>query len=357
MKRFCKFFMLLSLFSCLGLSSCNDNTDNSNKINFLTGSFDDKYNLGGFEDINQTQLNNLREGNADFIIYAHTLGCSTCASVEKKLEHYIDNYGLTIYRIVYSELDSTDPLRLASKTAPIIGFYKEGKKLDIIPYSSNSDKFDSQSAFNKMFEEYVSLPSCFYITPEALDTKIKNKESFVVHFTRSTCPDCSYLNTHFLDEYMSKNKNKKFYIMECDVIGRRYYVDNDSSTPQVDSVKWQEFKDKYQLSSTTSHEFGYGLGVVPTFQYYKNGVLSASDVYVNDTFSEELISGIEQEGNTVKYKFTVTQSFFEELVNKTFEFETIYHEDSIKSLKSQFKKDCVTSVHDTKLTEFLNKYC
>ena len=356
MKTIHKVLMLLPLFGCLGLSSCNDDVNNSKKINFATGSFDEKFNAGHFEDINQTQLNNLREANVDFIIYAETRGCLTCADVEQKLKHYIDDYGLTIYRIVYGSLDSTDPLKLSSKTAPILGFYKEGKKLDIIPYSSNTKSFETQEAFNKMFEKYVDLPSYFYITPEELDDKLKSKKSFVVHFTRSTCPDCSYLNSHFLDEYMLKNKDKTFYIIECDIAGRRYSIDSDPSNPQVDSQKWQEFKDKYQLSTNTSSEFGYDLGVVPTFQYYENGTLKASDVYVNESFSEEIISGTQEEGNNIKYKFTVTQSFFEELVGKSFEFETIYHEGSINSLKSQFKKDCVSSVHNTKLKNFLDLY-
>lgn len=356
MKKIHKILMILPLFACIGLSSCGDNTDDSHKINFVTGSFDEQYNVGHFEDINQTKLDNLREGKADFVIFVETKGCSTCATVETKLKHYIDDYGLTIYRITYSSLDSTDPLKLSSKTAPIMGFYKEGKKLDIIPYSSNEDKFETQEAFNKMFEKYVILPSYFYISPEMLDNKLKNKESFVVHFTRSTCPDCSYLNTHFLDNYMRENKDKTFYIIECDIAGRRYSLDSDPSNPQVDSTLWQGFKDKYQLSKTTSPEFGYDLGVVPTLQYYKDGVLSASDVYVNESFSEELISGVEEEGNTVKYKFTVTASFFEELINQSFEFETVYHKDSIMSLKSQFKKECVTSVHDAKLKEFLTLY-
>ncbi|MCH5171924.1 MAG: hypothetical protein J1F31_03735 [Erysipelotrichales bacterium] len=356
MKPIHKLLMLLPLFACLGLSSCNDKEDNSKKINFTTGSFDEQFNVGHFEDINQTQLNNLREGNADFIIYAETRGCLTCADVEKKLEHYIDDYGLTIYRIVYGSLDSTDPLKLSSKTAPILGFYKEGKKLGIVPYSSNEKSFETQEAFNKMFEKYVALPSYFYIAPEELDEKLKRKESLVVYFTRSTCSDCGYLSSHFLDDYMLENKNKTFYIIECDVTGRRYSLDSDPSNPQVDSTQWQEFKNKYQLSTTTSPEFGYDLGVVPTFQYYEKGVLKASDVYVNDSFKEELISGIEEDGNTVKYKFTVTQSFFEELIGKSFEFETIYHKDSINSLKNQFKKDCVSNVHDTKLKNFLNQY-
>ena len=356
MKKIHKFLIFLSLFACAGLSSCGGQNNQSNKINFLTGSFDEKFNAGHFEDINQTQLNNLRDANADFIVYVHTLGCTTCASVEKKIKHYIDDYGLTIYRITYSGLDSTDPLKLSSSTTPILGFYKDGKKLDILPYSDNVKSFETQESLNKMFEKYVSLPSYFYISPETLDQKIENEDSFVVLYTRSTCPDCSYLNTHFLNDYMSKNKDKTFYLMECDVNGRRYSLDSDPAYPTVDAEQWQAFKDKYQLSERTSSAFGYDLGVVPTFQYYKNGILTASDVYVKDEFSEELISGSEEEGSNVTYRFTVTKSFFEELEGQSFDFTTIYHQDSISMLKGQFKKDCVSSVHDTKLNEFLNEY-
>ncbi len=354
LKKIIKLLTAVFLLSCFNLTSCRN--DEVNKINILTGSFDTEFNAGHFENITTTQLDNLREAGKDFVVYVYTPGCLTCAEVDKKLEYYINNYGLTIYRIAYSALSSLDQLKMASSTAPILGFYKAGIKLEIVPYSKNEKHFDSQDSFNAMFEKYVLLPNYFFISPELLDTKIKNKETFVTLFTRSTCPDCSYLNTHFLNDYMARNKNKTFFLVECDIKGRRYSLDSTPENPQVDTTLWQNFKDKYQLSNTTSSEFGYDLGVVPTFQYYKDGILSGSDVYVNESFQEELISGHEENGQGVRYKFIVTQSFFDELVNTSYEFQTTYQEDTIQAQKNQFKKDCVIEVHDKKLSEFLNKY-
>lgn len=355
MKKSLKLLGLCSLFLSLGITSCG----NSDKVNYLVSDYDN----AGFVDITQEKLDTLRSEKNDFVIFVHTQGCLTCAEVEGRLKHYIDDYGLMLYRITYKSLNSDDELKKSSSTAPIIGFYKEGKSLKIAPYSKNQEHFESQETFNKFFETYVTLPSFYYISPEMLDKKISDKENFVVLFTRSTCSDCGYLFSHMLDKYMEENHDKlSFYLLECDKDGIRNY---DEAGNLTNAEEWQAFKDKYQLSASTSSEYGYSGGVVPTFQYYKDGLLCGSDVYVNDSFKQEIVSGEETTGQTVKYKFTVTESFFFELVGQSFEYETTYYAKdyeggtdylAMRNKISLAKKDFVSTVHDAKLKEFLNKY-
>ncbi len=328
---------LLFAFLVLGLCSCNSS---DNKINFKTGDLTQKEFI---ELKDQASLDLLRDSKQDFIVYAHTPGCLTCVKVvEPKLQNYIDNYGLTIYKIVFQRLDKNDPMRLKG-SAPTIGFYKEGKALDILSYTED---FDDEAKFKKKFEEYVKLPSVYYISPSMLDDKILKKESFVVLFTRTSCPDCNYLFTNFLDDYINKN-DKTFYIIECDVEGIRL-----NENMEFDATMWQDFKDRYGLSSTS--KYGYLTGVVPTFQYYQDGMLSDSDIYVNDEYEYRHVSSESVDGKEYRtYEVTITASPLESLIGQKYSYSCF--EIDNRDLNN-FVRNQVTSEHNKALTEFLGKY-
>ena len=117
MKHFAKLFFIPFL---LTITACN-NTSNENKIDILTG---DLTSNSFVELKSQDALDTLRETKQDFIVYAYVQGCSSCANFEIKLSQYIEDYGLTIYKINYtSVLSDSDPLKLAKGAAPAIGFY------------------------------------------------------------------------------------------------------------------------------------------------------------------------------------------------------------------------------------------
>lgn len=330
---------LLFAFLVLGLCSCNSN---DNKINFKTGDLTQKEFI---ELKDQESLDLLRDSKQDFIVYAHTPGCLTCVKVvEPKLQNYIDNYGLTIYKIVFQRLDKNDPMRLKG-SAPTIGLYKEGKALDILSYNED---FDDEAKFKKKFEEYVKLPSVYYISPSMLDAKILNKEKFVVLFTRTSCPDCNYLFTNFLDEYINKN-DKTFFIIECDVEGIRL-----NENLEFDETMWQAFKDKYGLSSSTS-KYGYLTGVVPTFQYYQDGVLSDSDIYVNESYEYKHAYSRSENGKEIRtYEVTITASPLKNLVGQKYSY-SCEGEINVVDLNN-FVRNQVVEEHNTALTNFLSKY-
>ena len=353
MKRLKMFLLLIPLLFIIG--ACDNNTSNNTsnsgsnndtkeKVNLITGDLrtNDFINL-----TSQESLDTLRDNKDDFIVYAYVQGCSTCATFQSKLKQYVSDYGVRIYSIDYTNtLANNDPIKLTGK-APAIGFYKNGKKLNITAYNSNTrDNFIEDKSFNEMMDKYVSLPNALYITPERLDIKKNAQETMTVLFTRSSCPDCSSLFDDFFYDYLSTHKSKKIYMIECDEKGIRY-----DENGEYDSTQWQEFKDKYQLSKKGSEKYGYETGVVPTFQYFKEGVLSDSDIYVNDSYESELIEG------TKKYKITITNSFLSELISKEFVFDATNVSD--KDLNSKMYlavKDFVKEAHIKALTKFLNKH-
>lgn len=347
MKTKSKIATIFSLLGILLLGGCNNTKDD--KINYLTG---DLTNTSVIELSNSDTLEAMRENGSSFVVIASIDGCLTCEEkVFPRFKYYIENYGLPIYRIGFNKLSDTDPLAILRSDGPVLGIYKEGKKLLISAYQKNKSVYETQESFNAFFEKYVTLPSVFYISKDQLDDKIRNQKTFVILYDRNTCPDCSYLHEHFLNQYIKDNKDKTFYIIDCDVKGIRYDKNGD-----YDQEQWINFKEDHLLNKTDTNPYGYSGGVVPTFQYYLNGVLSASDVYVNESFNEELISGTEENGQKVTYKFTITESFIEELINTSYTFETTYNEDTIKTQKSEFKKECVSEVHENKVKDFLDTY-
>ena len=337
MKHFAKLFFITFL---LTITACN-NTSNENKIDILTG---DLTSNSFVELKSQDALDTLRETKQDFIVYAYVQGCSSCANFEIKLSQYIEDYGLTIYKINYtSVLSDSDPLKLAKGAAPAIGFYKEGKKLYIAGYNSDTrEQFVEQSKFDEMMKKHVNLPSAFYISPNSLDTKKSTKQSFTVLFTRSSCGDCGFLFNEYLNNYLKSNKQKTLYLIECDKEGIRL-----DSSGNVNSEQWQEFKDKYQLSYTGSNEYGYETGVVPTFQYYKNGILSDSNIYVNEEF--EYIASEE--------KILIVKSPLQELVNVKINYKaTSTNESDIQREIYEYGRNYVKDAHNKSLSNFLSAH-
>ena len=352
MKRLKNFLLFIPLL--ITISACDNsnsgstsgsNNDTNNKVNFITG---DLTTNSLIELKSQEQLDTLRDNEYDFIVYAYVQGCSTCISFETKLQKYIENYGVTIYKINYtSTLSDTDPIKLAKGAAPAIGFYKGGKKLYISAYNSSTrDQFTNDDSFNNMMNKYVSLPNALFIEPLDLDIKKNMKETMTVLFTRSSCGDCNFLFDDFFNEYLATHKSKKIYMIECDKKGIRY-----DENGEFNSMQWQEFKDKYQLSKKSSEKYGYETGVVPTFQYFKEGILSDSDIYVNDSYESKLIEG------TKKYKITITNSFLADLIGKTFEFDaTNISDEDLDKVIYIAVRDFVKETHIKALTNFLNKY-
>ena len=344
MKRLKKFLLFIPLL--ITVSACDNsssgstssstsgsNNDSNNKVNFITG---DLTTNSLVELTSQEQLDTLRENEYDFIVYAYVQGCSTCRSFETKLQSYIKNYGVTIYKINYTTtLSDTDPIKLAKGAAPAIGFYKGGKKLYISAYNSSTrEQFTNDDSFNDMMNKYVSFPNALFIEPFDLDVKKNMKETMIVLFTRSSCGDCNSLFDDFFNEYLATHKDKRIYMIECDKKGIRY-----DENGEFDSEQWQNFKDKYQLSKKGSEE------------YFKDGILNDSDVYVNDSYESKLIEG------TKKYKVTITNSFLADLIGKTFEFDAPnVSDENLNETIYIAVRNFVKEAHIKALTEFLNKY-
>ena len=291
MKKFlsficCFLFMLLLISGC----SCNKDED------------DNKANLG-FGDMNATtyrELNSLaafesKVKNGDsFVLFIYMNGCGHCKNFKPILDHVIDERNLIVYGIEISHVYGYKGLE-SIKGTPYMVVYKDGEVLAI---AEDNKYYKNYEGLESFFDEYTYKPIAYYITLDQLREKKANNENFIVYFSRSGCYDCNYLNEHYMkDLFNTYHAEKTFYVLECDAEGIRYY------DGQYDAGKWQAIKDEFGLSEAGSATFGYGSGVVPSFQYYNNGVLTDMAVYANDGYTEVTNS----DGST---SITITSSYY-----------------------------------------------
>ena len=129
----------------------------------------------------------------------------------------------------------------------------------------------SYSSFEKYLDSLVTLPRIFYVSLDDINNLYQKDEKNIIYFSRGTCGDCTYLNSHGLLNWSKKNPNykKPIYIFDCDQV--RYNEDG-----LFDEVRWQAFKDDYGLSIINNPIYGYNSGYVPMFVYLKGSNLGVS---------------------------------------------------------------------------------
>lgn len=304
--------LLLPIFL---LSSCNTPT-NGERLYFPYGNTQTE----NWISMDKEEWKELRTAQGSYIVYAYVSGCLTCHDiVEPRLQHLINTYGIPIYRVNYSTLDSSDPLKAGFEAGPSIGFYKDGKKIKVTNYLKNEKVFSNDTAFFNFVEQYIVLPKAFYLSLDDIKKKQQEKETFYLLFTRSSCSDCSSLFQHVLTPYLWDHSVENLYLLECDVEGIRL------QNGEFSEENWSNFKKEWNLTSSSS--YGYLSGVVPTIQQYQNGELHRSAVYLNDEYAIDHKIGA-QEGEHISVTLTITTSFYQEFVGKTHTFSLDYYESS-----------------------------
>lgn len=156
--------------------------------------------------------------------------------------------------------------------------------------TNGNDALNSLEKVKKYFSGKLTwCENLLYLSKKQLDGMFEKKDLFLVDYTRKGCPDCSYINRHFLKERGRDYQGKTVYLLECDKEGIRY------ENGVVNQEKWSLFKDEYGLSSIYNKDWGYGAGYVPTFIAYqpkgnethKGEAVIDMAVYLNDTLTIE----------------------------------------------------------------------
>lgn len=132
---------------------------------------------------------------------------------------------------------------------------------------------DSAEALKSEVNKFVKAPDLYYVDEPFLNDAIKNGETTLVEYIRKTCSDCNYVDPNVLWPYVNlKNLKTPMYVIDID--------------PLRGTDEYQVFKNNYKLSNVYDSDFGYGNGVVPTFQYYERGKLTSASVFFNDDLAK-----------------------------------------------------------------------
>lgn len=288
------------------LSGCNS----SHKISLVYGKMSDN----SLTVIDYATLVTKIESNKDTFILtvAPKSNCACWNTFKNILAAYSTKTHVNIYNMVNTEFYNADSVQLNTYGMSIrqdretFAIFENGKLAQHRVYDSKDYIFTESVQFEKYMEDVVNLPTMFEISLNQLQNIQASKEDALVYFARNNCPDCTYVDTHYLKEYGENHLDMKpLYILDCEKLGIRVYDENNQLTPES-QIAWQTFKDTYGLSKLYNDKYGYDNGYVPTFQHikgndgsYASSIVSSS-VYFNDTISEE-------DG-----KYVVTNSFYTE---------------------------------------------
>ncbi len=197
------------------------------------------------------------------------------------LDGYIEENDARIYHIEKEELIDTHGIKIQSN-ANAIAVFKEGKLAKQYLFKDSDKIVKDQDAFEKKLDSLMGWNvKAKYVSRTQLDSLYDSSVAgFTVLFMRETCSDCAFMNYAFFEDYAINLKDSL------------YIFDLDSIKKEGDEA-YSSFKDEYGLSSKYS-EYGYGDGVVPTFQYivpgkaeHKASLIKDAAIYLNDTLSME----------------------------------------------------------------------
>ena len=287
--------ILLALSTSFLLAGC---PKTNTKTEILYGSYVDTT----LRSITQAKLEEMVNSKQSFLLAVSpkTQGCMCWHEFKKILESYIVDEHMIVYEINYSDFFDAQGKQLDKfgleihENEETFAIFDKGILKHSEVYDANNGMFKQPSVFKKYMDERTSAPHMYFVGLEEMDERIKEEKKAIIYFARNNCPDCTYVDKNFLPTYSFTHTNDRMYILDCETIGiREYAVDEQGKptpylTPESQQA-WNQFKEYYQLAESTSPEYGYSTGVVPTFQLreydeeamMKSKVIDAS-VYFND---------------------------------------------------------------------------
>lgn len=279
-----------------------------------------------------------RKLNFILLIADVTSDCTCFAKFRASIASYIDSSNAFVYSINPSEFKDKADLGLKFSTGlgyESIAIFQNGAVKYQRQRAGENDSWSTEAeTFKTWMKARVSVSNMLYLDVLQLEKLVADPATIsgfdhaVIGFVRDRCPDCSYLSDHFLKEY-NQSTHAESYLIDCDVPG--LHDDNDGKTAQT---QWSAFKVKYGLAASSSPEFGFEAGYVPSFQFRRaSNVIEDADVYVNDTLE------INADGTTCSVKSTYWDGtrdhpFFDSLAK-----DVVRDFSKVEALKSIPKSD------------------
>lgn len=317
MKKNLPLFLLS--FSLLPLASCNPSLETIEKVvlDYGTVRFDGDENnatkKSHMEQIDIGAFNDMISSKSNFVLLlGNTFDCSCWTSFHNDvLVPYLLSEHIYLPWISYDEASKTlnDMGAKVSKSHETLMIFSEGK----IAYQHTTEETTSSwvkdaQTFRAWMNERIETPRLLTLSKDQLDAKYAGSADFSIVFSRSTCPDCSFLVNHDIKDYFASNIKTEtipenyLYMLDCDAEGIRYVKGEDGKLYSPSSLdeandyqkqaltQWKNFKTEYGLSYSETNPAGWEEGYVPSVYHIhpdgssKTGdVIDYSGVFYNET--------------------------------------------------------------------------
>ena len=302
----------LLLASVAFLGACSS----EQKIDLMYG---DK-NASGVTTITYDLLKEKVDSKQTFLLVVqYSDGCA-CWSHEAKpiLEKYIEEKHVIINHIKLEDLDAGGSrFGLTIVTGNVsFAIFEDGEVKHCVT-TQDDNTLKKYEDFVSYFESLVNLPRIYYVSLDDVDRMYRAAEKNIIYFSRSTCGDCGYLDSHYLKEWSKANPNysKNIYVLDCDQTDIR--LDDEG---KYNEEQWFTFKHDYGMSNKYNTVYGFNGGYVPTFLYiegslsgvkYLSGAVAFNDsvenqngeyVVVDSYYTEERLPNLQYIDDSVEQK-------------------------------------------------------
>lgn len=262
----------LLLFSITSLSGCSSNQ--KERLTYGTLYHEEAISLD-----TDTLYNKKEKENFILATYEKGTTCGCWTQFSLVLNHLAKYDHILTYKMTTDQIDERlKEFGIKESQDPAFYIIANKKIIRSTFYADNDSYFTDETKFLNTVKETINLPYMYFIDEGQIQSEVIDKGG-ILYYTRMTCPDCSYCTPNVLMPYLKdKQSNNKIYVFDMDPIRNK------------GSNIYQEFKDDHLLSNKNNPGFGYNTGYVPTFQYYKGGLLTDMAVYFNDTITDGVIT-------------------------------------------------------------------
>lgn len=259
MKKVSKLFLIPLMCVTFGsLSSCSKSDD---RVKLTYGEVTHQK----YHQISYGQLEQKIEMKESFLLVIDPKGCSCFNYFMRASQDYIKEKHLVLYYMTTADFTGNENKGIKIvEGSTSFAIFNKGVIQQSIVSNSSTEVMEKKEKFEEYISQYVREPNMYLVTPDDLDLMYKNENKSLIYFARNKCGDCSYINNHFLYDYMYE-RDEIMYVVDGDDGIRKY----NEQGQLINKDEWQAFKVKYGLTTGKNPKYGFGDdtngGVVPTF--------------------------------------------------------------------------------------------
>ena len=267
----------------------------TNKVSLTFGTYV-KQSVNTLEEIDNFHLANMIEAKEVFLLAvyqgSYSEDCTCWSTFKNIIASYMNKYSERVYvydahgkvgnnfrSIIETNMDSSPTLYILKGQTTLAKFYEKNSKDQSIFTDT------SCTSMYQRVHKYVDKPKAYYVDDDYLKENLSSASKTVVAFIRNGCSDCNYVVPKIIIPYINNHKfSNNLWVFDMQ---NTYETSKSETATEEEKGQYQALKDRYGLSAASNASFGYQQGVVPTTQYYENGILKDASVFFNDVVGQK----------------------------------------------------------------------